>query len=333
MKTLVIETAFLGDVIISLALARELKRLEASAEISYLVRPDSEEVIRACPDVDNVIVFDKRGTESGRTGLVRKADELNAKGFDTVILLHSSRRSQMLCESLHAPIKVGFGFMGDAGLTASVVDSGWTNRYERAILPLTALFERVDITATPRLYCSPLPSVTEFSERFRYTVVIAPGSAWETKKWGDAKYTHLAAKLSALRIGVIVIGMESDRPAGQRIQSVCNPHSVLDLTGRTTFVESGGAIAAASLLVANDSAPVHLAVAVGTPVIAIFGPTVPSFGFAPPEGKGEVVEADDVWCRPCTAHGSRFCPIYSHDCMESIEITSVLDQVMNALPA
>ena len=331
MNALIIETAFLGDIIISLGVARELKRLVPASRVTYLVRPDAVEIVGACPDVDEVIPFDKRDTESGRVGIMHKARDLNARDFDAVILLHGSRRSQTLCSYLRAPVKVGFGFMTQALLTNSVEDAGWKNRYERAILPITALFEDVDITAIPRLDCPTLESVTAFRQKFSQIVAIAPGSVWETKKWGDVKFARLAAELTNRNIGVIVIGTESDRPSGSRIRSLSNPDTVLDLTGKTTLLESGGAIGAASLLVANDSAPAHLAVAVGTPVISIFGPTVPAFGFAPPEERGEVVEIDNIWCRPCTSHGSHVCPIYTHDCMESIGVTMVMDRITNVL--
>jgi heptosyltransferase-2 len=331
MNVLIIETAFLGDVIISLGLASELKRLVPASRVTYLVRPDAVEIASACPDVDEAISFDKRGSESGRAGVVSKAKSLNTLDFDTVILLHGSRRSQVLCSYLRVPVKIGFGFMTQASLTITVEDTGWKNRYERAVLPLTALFKDVDITAIPRLDCPRLNSVTEFCQRFSQVVALAPGSAWETKKWGDEKFVQLAVELTDRNIGVIVIGTESDRQSGKRIASLCKPNSILDLTGRTTLLESAGAIASASLLVANDSAPAHLAVAVGTPVISIFGPTVPAFGFAPPPEKGEVIEVTDVWCRPCTSHGSKVCPIYTHDCMESISTLSVMDHVTNAL--
>jgi heptosyltransferase II len=331
-NTLVIETAFLGDVIISLGVARELKRLSPQAGISYLIRPDAVEIVRACPDVDEVIPFDKRGAESGRAGILHKATELNARHFDTIVLLHSSPRSQALCSMLHAPMKVGFSFMSKAGLTQSVEDHGWNNRYERALMPLKALFEHVNISTIPRLLC-PVPDfVTGFTSRFPKTVAIAPGSVWATKKWGDVKYALLASQLSEQGMGIILVGSETDRLAADRIEAMCQRGSALNLAGRTTLAEAGGAIAGALLLIANDSAPSHLAVAVGTQVISIFGPTVPAFGFAPPEGRGEAIEAKNIWCRPCTSHGSARCPIYTHECMEAISVPTILERITNTLP-
>src|SRR2546430_1668426 len=101
MRVLVIETAFLGDAIISLALARELRRLQPDAHITYLVKPEVQDVMLACPDVNDAIAYDKHAEESGREGIRRKAEELNALHFDTLFLLQGSLRSQALASALN----------------------------------------------------------------------------------------------------------------------------------------------------------------------------------------------------------------------------------------
>ncbi len=83
----------------------------------------------------------------------------------------------------------------------------------------------------------------------------------------------------------------------------------------------------AAVLVTNDSAPLHVAAAVGTPIVAIFGPTVPAFGFAPRGPRDAVVEHPDLPCRPCSAHGPRTCPLGHHRCMKEIAV----DQVLHAI--
>ncbi len=331
MRALIIETAFVGDVIVSLGLAREIKRLEPGSFVAYLVRPEAADIVRACPDVDEVIHFDKYGDERGRSGAIEKAEQLNAKNFDTVFALHGSRRSQLIVSHLTAARKIGFEGMRHAGLTHSVPDSGWSNRYERAILPLTALCPDAQRDTLPRLECGAHPKATEFASRFKHTVVLAPGSVWETKKWGNSKFASLAQTLSARHIGIIIIGGADARDAAESIVTAAGKDMTLDLTGRSSYVESGAAIAVSSLLVSNDSAPAHLAVAVGTPVLTIFGPTVSAFGFAPPLGRGEVIEIQNMWCRPCASHGSNTCPIYTHACMEDIGVETVAERVIAAL--
>jgi heptosyltransferase-2 len=324
MRALIIETAFLGDVIVSLGLAREIKRLYPDAFVVYLVRPESVAIVRQCPDVDEVIPFDKYGSESGRKGVADKAAQLNQLQYDTVFALHKSKRTQMLVSALRATTKVGY--TGES-LTHVVPDSGWDNRYERAILPLKAIDQSADVTALPRLDCGEHEAAREFASRFEHTVALAPGSVWKTKQWGDDKFAALAGLIRAAGYGIIVIGDSASQGAANRICEVANESNVFDLTGRATLEESASAIASASLLVSNDSAPSHLAIAVGTPVLTIFGPTVPEFGFAPPSGRGEAIETQNLWCRPCASHGSNVCPIYTHDCMNLISPATVFERV------
>jgi heptosyltransferase-2 len=331
MKALVIETAFLGDAIIALSLASEFKRLVPVSHITYLVRPDAARIIGASPDVDHVITFDKRGSESGMAGIKAKADELYAEGFDSVFLLHSSRRSQMLASRLNAPVKVGFNGMDRAGLTHTVADTGWSTRYERAILPLRALVPEASLSALPRITCEVPAYVTKFCNCFSTIIALAPGSAWATKKWGDEKFAQLAKRLTEQGFGVIVLGGEDARSASELIRASCHTDGVLDMTGRASLEESAGAISHSALLVSNDSAPAHLAVAVGTRVLTIFGPTVPAFGFAPPPAAGEAIELEGLWCRPCASHGSNRCPVYTHECMQRIGADEVFQRIEAAL--
>ncbi|MDP4199020.1 MAG: glycosyltransferase family 9 protein [Bacteroidota bacterium] len=331
MRALIIETAFVGDVIVSLGLARELKRIQSDAFIAYLVRPEAAAIVKVCPDVDDVIIFDKYGADSGRSGVLKKAAELNIMGFDTIIALHGSRRSQLLVSRVDAIRKLGFVPMRSAGLTHTVADAGWSNRYERAILPLTTLFANVEHSSLPRLDCGVFPEASQFATRFDRCVALAPGSVWATKQWGASSFASLAQALSSAKIGIIIIGGADSRNAADDISALAGESNVLDLTGKTSFAQSGAAIAAASLLVSNDSAPAHLAIAVGTRVLTIFGPTVSAFGFAPPKGRGEVIEMADLWCRPCASHGSNACPVYTHACMKEITPEVVFERVITAL--
>ena len=328
MNALIIETAFLGDAVIALSLARAIKATVPAARVTYLVRPDAREVISASPDVDAVISFDKRGAESGISGIRKKAAELNGVGFDTAFVLHSSARSQRLAALLNCKLKIGFEAMTHAALTHTVPDGGWANRYERAILLLRPVVSDVGLEYLPRIVPVVVPEVAKFVGRFKQTIALAPGSVWKTKKWGDEKYLTLASSLVGNGFGVIVIGAKSEAPISERIRHVCGEGNVLNAAGRLSFLESMYAIARSSLLIANDSAPVHAAGAVGTQVLAIFGPTTPNFGFAPPDGCGEVIELSGVWCRPCTPHGSSICPIHTHECMNGISADAVLERAL-----
>lgn len=318
MNALIIETAFPGDVVISLALAAELKRLVPDAEVTYLVRPDAAQLASISPDVTNVIIFDKRGKDSGLSGIEKIAQQLNALHFTHLFLLHGSKRSLELAKRLNIPVKIGF--TSSDAVTHRVQEPAFgTPRTSRAISLLQPIFDSVDRTTLPRLSPHGASDARTITPN---TIALAPGSVWATKKWGDDKFVELADVLINEGKSIVVIGGSSEREVGEKIKML-DPQRVFDLTGKTSLTEAAGVIAQCELLIGNDSAPIHLATAVGTPSIVIYGPTIKEFGFAPPTGLSKVIEIEGLWCRPCTPHGSNTCPIYTHKCMKTISATEV----------
>jgi heptosyltransferase-2 len=169
--------------------------------------------------------------------------------------------------------------------------------------------------------------MTEFAKKHTKIEAVAPGSVWNTKQWGDDRYRSLVDGLQQNGVGVVLIGGKAE---AEFAKSLVPSDNVLNLIGQVSMTESAGAIANSDLLVANDSAPLHLATAVGRPAIGIFGPTVPEAGFGP-QSAGSIVIQESLWCRPCTSHGSMECPIYTHECMRRITVDRVLDQVLSML--
>ena len=156
-------------------------------------------------------------------------------------------------------------------------------------------------------------------------VAVAPGSIWGTKRWPG--YTELVARLEK---PVVVLGSAADGELAAQVAGAAagRAHSA---AGALSLRESAALIERASLLVTNDSAPLHLATGVGTPVVAVFGPTTPSQGFGPLGGAGRVVQTSGLWCRPCSPHGPATCPLGHHACMQSITVDQVL-RAATALP-
>jgi heptosyltransferase-2 len=153
---------------------------------------------------------------------------------------------------------------------------------------------------------------------------MAPGSAWATKRWPAR---HFAAAAQALLAAgeadrVVLVGSPADRTLAEAIAAelaadpiVARRHgAVLDLTGKTSTAGLVALLARVSSLIANDSAPAHIAAALGRPVVALFGPTVPAQGFAPLGPRVRIAERE-LPCRPCSRHGGDRCPIGTHACL------------------
>jgi heptosyltransferase-2 len=160
----------------------------------------------------------------------------------------------------------------------------------------------------------------------RHMVALAPGSVWATKRWLAERFASLASRITQeLDAEAILVGGPQDTALCDRIASRTKGRA-LNCAGHLTLRQSAELISRCDVLVTNDSAPMHLAVAVGTPVLAVFGPTVPEFGFRP-FGEGHVVVQKDLTCRPCRIHGGPKCPIGTHECMRAIQLEEVYEQV------
>jgi heptosyltransferase-2 len=153
-------------------------------------------------------------------------------------------------------------------------------------------------------------------------VAAAPGSIWGTKRWPG--YGDLARLLPGR---VVVIGGPADREAAQAMVDAA-PDRVADTAGALSLRVSAAILERAGVLVTNDSAPLHLASATGTPTVAIFGPTTPALGFGPRAPQAAIIERTDLRCRPCSTHGPARCPLGHHRCMREIPATLVRDTIL-----
>jgi heptosyltransferase-2 len=152
-------------------------------------------------------------------------------------------------------------------------------------------------------------------------IAIAPGSVWATKRW---PYYKELAHLLAGSARIVVVGGSDDTPLATEIRTLV-PDAV-DATGVLPMLGSAELIGRCAAIVTNDSSPLHLASAMGTPTVAIFGPTVPEFGFGPLAASSVVVGHETLACRPCHRHGPRRCPLTHFRCMRELTPEVVAEQ-------
>jgi heptosyltransferase II len=162
-------------------------------------------------------------------------------------------------------------------------------------------------------------------------VALAPGSRWPTKRWEREHWVALGQMLIQEGVAVVLLGGNDGRESCEFIEAALDPAACLNLCGLLTVLESCELLRRCSVLVSNDSAPVHLAAAMETATIALLGPTVSRFGFVVPSTMLHVVEQNDLACRPCTPHGGDRCPIGTHECMTAIAPQRVLSVVHDYL--
>jgi heptosyltransferase II len=331
MPSLILQTSFLGDTILTTPLIAELA---TRGPVDVVVTPMGATILRGNPAVRELMVYDKRGRDAGVTGLRRLAKVLRTRGYDAVYMAQGSLRSAMLARAAGIPRRVGFDSSAGRSLYTERVhyvrerhhaerlwrlaagDDAPTPEHERLrprLYPGDAEREAVDALLAELPAGGPL-------------VGLAPGSIWGTKRW-----PHMAELVSLVdEVRFVVIGSADDSIIAETVASV-GPGRVLDATGRLSLLGSAELIRRCAVLVANDSAPTHLASGVGTPTLTIFGPTVPAFGFGPLAPQSESLGVEGLACRPCHPHGPRECPLGHFACMRTLEASQVASRMRNLL--
>ena len=156
----------------------------------------------------------------------------------------------------------------------------------------------------------------------RRLVALAPGAAHATKRWPEQQWEALSRQLLD-RSDLIVLGGPGDQRIGERLEAVGGGR-IVSAAGKFPLLTSGALLKRARVLASGDTGLMHLATAVGTPVVALFGPGVEEFGFFPYNAAATVIQRD-LPCRPCTAHGSDRCPLGHHECLRGITPATVAE--------
>lgn len=326
----VIQTAFYGDVILTTPLIRRAAE-RLGAPVDVVVQPAALPVLQNNPSIRDRIPFDKRGRDRGIAGFVRLVRLLRRRRYDVAYLAQSSLRSALLAFAARIPRRIGFrGAPGTLLHTHSVTPRSEPHQVER----LLALADGAPDRREPELFPGPqeraavdaLLAEAGIQSEF---VVLAPGAQWGSKRW--PYFPELARGLAA-EIPLAIVGGPGDRADARQIRTALGAGTpVADATGRLSILAAGELIRRARVLVSNDSAPVHLASAVGTATVEIYGPTMPLFGFAARAAWSRVVEPEPIACRPCHHHGPPACPLGHHRCMRDTPISRVLAEVRTLL--
>jgi heptosyltransferase-2 len=331
-SSLVVQTSFLGDMVLTTPL---IAHLAERGPVDVVCTPGAAALLANNPHVRDVIAYDKRRADRGIGGFLRLAAKLRERKYESAYHAQGSARSGAL--TMAAGVRDRVGFASSAGrLFYTTRVAPIENMHHAARLlslgtrdPMRAM-TRDQIR--PRLYPGDVERnavTTLLGDAAREPfIALAPGSVWATKRW--PYYAELASKLAVLA-RVVVIGGPDDRALANEIVSATGA-TAIDATGKLSLLASGELIGRASVLVTNDSAPQHLASAMNTPTVAVFGPTVPEFGFGPLAARAIVVGHHDLACRPCDRHGPQKCPLGHWRCMREITPQMVVDSINSVAP-
>lgn len=337
-RILVIQTAFFGDIAITAAFLEGARLCFPDAEIRFLTTPLGARLFEPNPWKIKPVAYDKRGKEKGVTGFFRKWRDLGAFQPELTFCLHRSLRSALLARAAGGEIH---GFADAAGAflyDKKVSREGFAYEADKnnALLAPFAKARGVELPRYPRLF------VTEQDRKEADKLLgdigpfaaLAPSSVWATKRWPSAKFAELAAALwQKYKLRCVIVGGNdpADLAAADGLKKSVPPgtEAPLDLTGKTGLGALKSVLSRARIVVANDSAPLHVGIAMGVPVVGVFGPTTRELGFFPlaPEGKAGTAEVSGLSCRPCGLHGHHECPEGHFRCMLELGSASVMEEV------
>lgn len=322
----ILQTAFLGDTALTLFLASKLKYLNKNLKISFICTPQASQLIEICSDVDDVIIFDKRKFHKSLKAIKVFSEGLKEKNIDCIISPHRSLRSALVCYFSGIGYCIGFNTSAGSFLYDKVVKykphlheiernaeflKCFSNTYpnSKKLQPVNFRYSEADIN-----YIQELLLNNGISENDKF-IIIAPGSVWETKRWLPDYFAELSKMLLESGYKVILIGSGGDINICGKIAQMSGS---IDFSNKTSLPQTLVLLKKALLTITNDSSPTHFSLLVSTPVITIFGPSSPIFGFEPIGENDLIIQNEELKCRPCRIHGGKFCPLGTHDCMKSI---------------
>lgn len=331
-KILIIQTAFLGDVILALPMVQTLKNHLPDAKIDFLCIPRTESVLANHPDINKAIPYDKKGGDK-LDKFIEVLSEIREEEYDIVICPHRYTRSALLTYYSESKTRIGFDDNSLAFLLTNKVryikDKHEIYRNLDLVKAIPGLeYDESKISHKPKLYPSEedLHLVSHLVNRSNL-ITFAPCSRWFTKQLTLDKSTEILRRLLFDGYNIALIGGIDDVEYCRELESRINDESLINLCGKTSVLQSYLVIKRSKALVVVDSGAQHIGGATDTPIVLIYSSTDESFGFYPLTTKYVVIENDKLECRPCTDHGRDKCPLGHFKCIEDLSAEEISEKV------
>lgn len=315
---LIIQTAFIGDVILATALIEKIHKSYPTASIDFFLRKGNESLVIGNPHLSEVIIWDKK--KGKIKNLLKLTAYVRNKNYDCVVNAHRFASSGLITAFSGSRIKSGFDknpwsfFFTHRSKHDLESNLHETERNQKLIEFITDKNREL-----PRLY----PSTKDFEKVRAFQVgryiCVAPTSVWFTKQLPADQWIDFLNSVIDRVDAIFLLGAFSDQTLCEKIKTQTQNKKVVNLAGQLSFLESAALMKGALMNFVNDSAPMHIASAMNAPVTAIFCSTIASFGFGPLSEKSKIVQTTEkLECRPCGLHGYKACPEGHFKCATTI---------------
>lgn len=333
-RILIIRTDRIGDVALSTPVIKALRDSFPDSYIAFMVRPYAREIVEGNPYLDEVVIYDKDDVHRGFFSTLLFGLGMRKKKFDTAIILHPTNRAHVIAFVAGIPNRIGLNRKLPFLLTKALSDEKFRGQKHELEYTLDIL-KSIDVEVFDKSLYVPVKKSNEASVDAKLSqrgirssdllIAVHPDASCPSKRWSLERFASLIDKLKTsydVRI-VLVSGPEEVAKIAELKQKLKS--EVIDLSGQTSVGELAALLKRCKLFISNDSGPVHIATAVGTPSVVIFGRKQP--GLSPkrwaPTGKKDVVLHKDVGCEVCLAHNCK----NGFKCLEAITV----DEVFNAV--
>ncbi len=325
---LIIQTAFIGDVVLATSLVEKLHARFPNAHIDVMVRKGNEQLLLNNPAIHEVLVWNKK--EGKWKSLMKMVKQIRRNRYDKVINLQRFFSTGLMT--------ILSGAKETRGYAKNPLSAGFSKKFQHIINPRQPRHETVRINdlvkdftdeevLRPKLY----PSVADenfvrafVSDPF---ITVTPSSVWFTKQYPLEKWADLIEKIPS-DIRVFILGGKDNEEEAIQLTEKVTRKNIEILAGKLSFLQSAALMKHAIMNYVNDSAPLHFASAVNAPVTAVFCSTIPGFGFTPLADSSYIVETKlNLDCRPCGLHGKRACPLGHFKCAFTIETQQLLNSL------
>ena len=338
-KILIIRLSSLGDIVLTTPVIKSLKQKFPQSKIFFLTKSQYQDLLKNDPNIFSLIKFDPVEKNKGVSGFLKLVKQLRIFNFDLLIDLHANLRSFFIRRLLKTKIKIKYNkrwlarfllvhFKFFKVKAKHTVDSYWE------------ALKKLDMNSfekNPRIFLD--QEGENFSKDFLIekkiekddiVVGIHPGTRWETKRWSEEKFARVCQILNQnSKLKIILLGDQKDQEIVEKISFYIENQKLLKAVN-LPLNKFMSLIKRCDCFVTGDSGPMHIASALGVPVVAIFGPTHPKLGFSP-IGSENIILTANVKCSPCSLHGEKKCHKKSRLCMDLIEPEMVTDAVEKIL--
>ena len=301
MRILIIHTAFIGDIVLSTPLIQKLKEKYPNSKIDYLTLPTNKSVINNNPNLNEIILYDKKGKDKGIKGFLKVLSIIKKNKYDYAVIPHRFIRSILLAKMAKIPDIVGFDVVTGSFLLNKKVHYDMKKHEVERLLDLID-YKVNDYKDVPiRIYpaqenkekINKILKEKNYKEEYNNLIVIAPGSHRPEKMWPIEKYKKVIQKLIKDEKNFVAItgsNIEKNLPLN------FTEKNVIDFRGEINLLEFSALLSKADIVAGNDSSPIHIASGFDKPfVIGIFGPGKRMLGFFPWKEKSNVIEDNDFY--------------------------------------